>query len=258
MRHSHTSHVQDPEWKQTELSELLHPCFLLCTLHAVLVPVHYLAPGRRSGAPARLLEDVSELASFRAVSQSFFYLHLKLAVNFGCHVLERTVVAPPPILSLEPRSSTNEKVTRVSAWREKQDGNRLSVSFGVACSSAGDAPPGVTCAPDVDRAGRASRLVLREARLVPAVPHLHRPHKMTTSASTWIEGPEKLSFYTKTWTPSEATGVKASVMFHHGCVRLPFAPEAGRWTSVPRVHWARVRQQTGQEGHVRAARRRSC
>ena len=39
-----------------------------------------------------------------------------------------------------------------------------------------------------------------------------------SSSSAWIEGPEKLSFYTKVWTPSEATGVKASVMFVHGYV----------------------------------------
>lgn len=48
---------------------------------------------------------------------------------------------------------------------------------------------------------------------------------MATSASAWIEGPLKLSFYTKTWTPAPEVGVKASVLFVHGSVR--FLPEGG-------------------------------
>ncbi|KAL8287140.1 hypothetical protein RQP46_003592 [Phenoliferia psychrophenolica] len=38
------------------------------------------------------------------------------------------------------------------------------------------------------------------------------------SASAWLDGPESTSFYTKTWTPTEATGIKASVLFVHGFV----------------------------------------
>ncbi|KAK4706149.1 acylglycerol lipase, partial [Phenoliferia sp. Uapishka_3] len=50
---------------------------------------------------------------------------------------------------------------------------------------------------------------------------------MSTSLSAWMDGPEKTSFYTKTWTPSEVVGVKASVLFVHG-----FAEHIDRYNHV--------------------------